>query len=352
MLFPLLTIAIVIDFLSFIFAGKRKYEPSLTRVLEFAGLVVLPFIYLSFLDDSTNDCCNDSATFSPGHKLTIHVLVGICIAVYYYSSLKSRIASPIIEVLVNSVLVFGFVFNVFVGIQVGDMFWYLGNLPVGMLIVIRLVENHKLFIELHKDESLQANTKFEKIAWGVLKLNPFVKVPLILVIFIPFLTVITSVLLIFGQKPDSIVRAFTDTYKHGFSQLDYMCDNVQCGGHFLCSVAANGHRSVVNPLRYGERNGNRIICNRQLLVANAFEEIIQEKFPRIHKLIRKNYNKVGTLIHRHYHIFNNKYISDAIYIMMKPLELLFLLTLYTFDCKPENRISKQYLNKMDRLALK
>ena len=50
---------------------------------------------------------------------------------------------------------------------------------------------------------------------------------------------------------------------------------------------------------------------------------------------------------QYYSIFNNKYISDLIYIGMKPLELLFLLTLYTFDKKPENRIAKQYLAKSD-----
>jgi len=33
---------------------------------------------------------------------------------------------------------------------------------------------------------------------------------------------------------------------------------------------------------------------------------------------------------------------------MKPFELFFLLVIYTFDQKPENRIAKQYLKKDDR----
>jgi hypothetical protein len=159
-------------------------------------------------------------------------------------------------------------------------------------------------------------------------------------------------LLLFGQKPDSIVKAFTDTYKHGFSQLDYMCDNVQCGGHFLCSVAANGHKDIVKPVRYGERGGGKIICNRQLLIANAFEEIIEQKLPKFHKIIRGNYNKVGNLIHRYYGIFNNKYVADVVYIFMKPLELFFLITIYLIDQKPENRIAVQYLSKSDRNNIK
>ena len=155
-------------------------------------------------------------------------------------------------------------------------------------------------------------------------------------------------MLLFGQKPDSIIKAFTETYRHGFSQWSYKCDNVQCGRHYLCSVAAKGHPQIVKPQRLGIRNGHQIICNRQLLISNAFEELVQERMPFIHTCIRQQYNKVGYFIHRYYYLFNNKFLSDIIYIFMKPLEYFFLLVLYTFDRKPENRIEQQYLNKNDR----
>ena len=179
-------------------------------------------------------------------------------------------------------------------------------------------------------------------------LNPLIKFPVLAILLIPIVLLLSLFLMLFGQKPDSLIRAFTDTYKHGFSQLDYMCENVECGGHFLCSVGANGHRSIVKPIRYGERNGNKIICNRQLLISNAFEGLVQEKFPNIHKVIRQKYNRVGDLIHKYYPIFNNKYVSDLVYIFMKPLEMFFLLMLYTFDKKPENRIAIQYVNEKHR----
>ena len=91
-----------------------------------------------------------------------------------------------------------------------------------------------------------------------------------------------------------------------------------------------------------------IICNRPLLISNAFEELIQERLLGIHQIIRRIYNKVGDLVHRYYGIFNNKYVSDLVYIAMKPFEWMFLLTLYLFDQKPENRIAKQYLHFNDR----
>jgi hypothetical protein len=36
---------------------------------------------------------------------------------------------------------------------------------------------------------------------------------------------------------------------------------------------------------------------------------------------------------------------------MKPVEFVFLLTLYLFDRRPEDRIEKQYVKKSDRLFI-
>ena len=40
---------------------------------------------------------------------------------------------------------------------------------------------------------------------------------------------------------------------------------------------------------------------------------------------------------------NKPWQADLIYIIMKPLEWLFLITLYLFDVNPENRIAVQYI---------
>jgi hypothetical protein len=108
---------------------------------------------------------------------------------------------------------------------------------------------------------------------------------------------------LFGQKADSLIRAFTDTYHHGFSQWNYKCENVNCGGHYLCSVAANGHAAVVRPTRRGIRNGHDIICNRQLLISDAFEDLMEERLPGLHRITRKQYNKVGNIVHRYYGLY-------------------------------------------------
>ncbi len=349
--FGLLSLVISIDFLIFLATGKRLYNESWVRTIALFAMILLPLVFFQFLDESENNCCTESAMFSPDHKLTIYFWITISIAAFFYSFYRTSISSPVFEVITNGTLLFGITLNVFVALQVNQPLWLFGNLPIGLLLIIQLIENQKKWIEFSKANSLEAKGRFEKLAWKIVGLNPFLKAPLLFVLFLPIYTAITGFLMLFGQRPDSIVRAFTDTYKHGFSQLDYLCNNVQCGGHFLCSVAANGHKKVVQPIRYGERNGEKIICNRQLLIANAFEELVEEKFPKAHKNIRRNYNKVGVVVHRYYNVFNNKLVADLVYVLMKPLEIIFVCTLYCFDIKPENRIARQYLKKVDRQKL-
>lgn len=345
---------LTIDFIRYIYTGKRLFNKSLLVAIELMSIVLLPLIFLDALDKEINHCCLDTAAFSPEHKLTIYVWISICVLVYFYSSWRNTITTPILEVLINSILLFGLVFNLLLLIHIYEDHGFIaiiGNLPIAILFIYQLSTNHKNIIESLKNNTITSNNFIGKIALKILHQNIFIKIPFLLILCLPIIFIVCSFLLLFGQKPDSLIRAFTETYKHGFSQWDYMCDNVQCGGHFLCSVAANGHSNIVKPVRYGERNGNKIICNRQLLIANAFEELIEHKFPRAHQIIRHNYNKIGNTIHKHYHIFNNKFIADSIYFLMKPLELFFLLILYTFDKKPENRIAMQYLNKSEKKAL-
>ena len=110
--------------------------------------------------------------------------------------------------------------------------------------------------------------------------------------------------------------------------------------HYLCTVAAGGHRKVVKPIRMGLRHGHKVIVNRQLCIANAFEQILEEKTPRFHKLVRGFYDKYGFPIAR---FIKSRWIADFIYIIMKPLELIFLVVLYLVDVNPENRIAVQYM---------
>lgn len=146
----------------------------------------------------------------------------------------------------------------------------------------------------------------------------------------PILTISMLILILFGQQPDSIIKAFTETSDWVLSRK-ISPPPVEMDGHYLCTVSLKVHEKLVKPLRYGIRRNNKIIVNRQLLIANAFEQLIQEKVPRTHKVIRYIYDKYGYPLSRN---INNAWSADLVYLIMKPFEWLFLIVLYALDNKP------------------
>lgn len=92
-------------------------------------------------------------------------------------------------------------------------------------------------------------------------------------------------MVLFGQRPDEAIKAFLETSDWTLS-TKVSPPPVIYDGHYLCTVSLRGHISK--------------------------------------------------------HI-NNAIQADITYIIMKPLEWIFLLVLYMFDEKPENRIATQYI---------
>ena len=340
---------VTIEFIGFLVKGKRYLPNSVFRTAELSTIVLAPILFLIGFDiDYINDCCGLTAFFSPEHRISIYILILICVVGYYHSSLRTKLSTPLLEVIINCFLLIALVLNIFIVIHINEddiPLALLGSLPICLLFIRALIKNHRLFIS--DTEAIKPEKLAEKIIWKILRAKVFIKFPVLMIICIPILICISAFLLIFGQKPDSFVKAFTETYEHGLSQLD--CTNIPCpDGHFLCTIAASGHQKLVKPLRMGIRHGYTIKVNRQLLVSNAFEELLQERFPAIHKIIRRIYNYVGGNFRKLYDILGNKWMADIIYLVMKPLEVLFFLVLYLFDRKPENRIMSQYFHPDDR----
>ncbi|MDO5096999.1 MAG: hypothetical protein Q4D65_10575 [Peptostreptococcaceae bacterium] len=161
------------------------------------------------------------------------------------------------------------------------------------------------------------------------------------VLTLPLLAIVMIFLLLLGQRPDYVIRAWTETSDWTLSQFEAP-PNIVVDQHYLCTVAAGGHQKVVKPVRRGVRHGHEVIVNRQLCVANAFEQILEEKLPRFHKRVRFAYDTYGFPIAK---LIRSKYIADVIYLLMKPLEWFFLLVIYSVDVNPENRIVIQYTGK-------
>ena len=49
----------------------------------------------------------------------------------------------------------------------------------------------------------------------------------------------------------------------------------------------------------GVRHGHPVVVNRQLCIANAFEQVLEEKTPRFHRFLRRNYDRYGYPFAKH-----------------------------------------------------
>lgn len=130
--------------------------------------------------------------------------------------------------------------------------------------------------------------------------------------------------------------ALTQTCDWGLSQLQP--PPVDC--HYLCTVAAQGHPWLVRPLRMGVRRGRPIVVNRQLAVANAFEDLLHERWPRFGHHARQSYDRWGRPIS---HLLQSRWAASLVFLAMLPAQVAFGLFLLFFDPgEPEARIDRMY----------
>ena len=209
-----------------------------------------------------------------------------------------------------------------------------------LILSARVIQRHMrqqvVIFQGRKTES-ENNEKFMKFYKKVKNISNYTILVFIALFFI--IAIIEIIFVISGQGLDAPVKVFTDTADWTFSK-QIPPPPLEHEGHYLCTVAAGGHERIVKPLRYGTRRGTTIVVNRQLCIANAFEELIQLKFPKFHRIVRYIYDTYGYPVSN---LITSPLRADLIYIMMKPLEWIFLLVLYLLDLRPEQRIRNQYI---------
>ena len=258
--------------------------------------------------------------------------------------IKAKNLPPLISAISISFVILLNVFQVAYAIQISKNFdeeeflFYVYHLNI-LLLSARVLKQHMVQqVEIFRDRipKEEEHRRFTKFFTKVDSLSKYTVLIFVCLFFV--IAIIEIVFVLAGQGIDAPIKAFTDTADWTFSK-QIPPPPLEYDGHYLCTVAAGGHRSIVKPLRLGTRRGETIVVNRQLCIANAFEELIQEKFPKFHKKIRYAYDTYGYPLSKH---ITNEYRADLIYFLMKPLEWIFLLFLYLVDSRPEYRISKQY----------
>lgn len=275
------------------------------------------------------------APISHEHSAVLIVIVALSLVSYVclrYIGIGKL--PPLSAVIMMSSLALGIAVFVVFGMQLGSL----------IMIPLYAFNCVLIYLRVFRDVVIAyaQSEKSTSLSWLDRSLNKAVSLPIFaLLLALPLLLLICVALMLFGQEPDAIIKAWTETADWTFSQK-IPPPSIPYEGHYLCTVAATGHRSIVKPLRTGVRHGHTVVVNRQLCIANAFEDLIKQRTPRLHRVIRNTYDAVGLPIAKK---VKSPYVCDLIYIIMKPLEWLFLLILYLFDVKPENRIALQYPHK-------
>lgn len=139
-------------------------------------------------------------------------------------------------------------------------------------------------------------------------------------------------------RPDGALAVVTRTCGHVLSTVPIEVIPQDC--HYLCTVAARGHEWLVRPTRLGRRRGVTIVVNRQLALANAFEDLLHERWPRFGALARRVYDRIGLPVSRY---LRRRWLADVVYLAMKPAEWAFYAALLLLDRgDPEARIDRMY----------
>lgn len=300
--------------------------------------------------------------FNRQHFITLFAFLNLGLLCYFILKYAKRSLPPLVSAVCMGGLLLGFVFDLLLLIQllsgigtheIPTVIDEIGTITVeetGSILILCIVPTHFLLLSgqlmwelLRKNRTEFAEAEYKNRV--LKKCNDMLQSTknwsiAAVVMTLPLFLIIMGLLILCGQKPDSAILVFTETSDWLLSgQISPPA--VAWDTHYLCTVSLRGHRKLVKPLRYGIRHGKeKIVVNRQLMVANAFEDLLMEKTPRFHSRLRHFYDTYGYPLSKH---IRTAWAADAVYLLMKPLEWLFVLILYTFDIKPEDRIASQYL---------
>ena len=204
-------------------------------------------------------------------------------------------------------------------------------LPINYILISgRLIaDESQCVLRSFKEDEILPSTWINQKIFQLLSMK-FGKIWFILLSMTPIIALLIIILELTGQGADALVKAFTMTADWNLSK-QIPPPPVEYEGHYLCTVSAGGHRQLVKPIRMGIRAGRPIVVNRQLCIANAFEDLLMDRAPKLHKAMRHFYDKYGYPVSRW---ITTPLRADITYILMKPLEWCFLIILYLLDTKP------------------
>lgn len=334
---------------------KPKHEKLISTLTVFVGGILYLMLHALDLEEAGDwkEAIYPNQyhySLSPRYwAVALIVIVGfIGYFVLLYESAEKL--PPLIAVLSICMLILMNVFQLVYAVQLSknvdriDCLLYVYHANI-LILSARIIQKHMVEeVEILKNRISEGNGR-KGINAFVNKIDSISKYSICIFIALFFvIAIIEIIFVLMGQGIDAPIKIFTDTADWTFSKqippppLEYK-------GHYLCTVAAGGHRKIVKPIRLGTRRNATIVVNRQLCVANAFEEMLQERVPGLHRRVRLFYDSYGYPVSK---VITTPLRADLIYLMMKPMEWIFLIALYMVDSRPEQRIARQYSYKCNQ----
>lgn len=343
---------------------RRNGRAGPVKAVEVLVLGILPvwgLVYSHFLGEPTctiSACTVSDRAFRPFAEPEVFGLIALhalTVLAYVISRRRPGALRPAAEALVNATLLAGAIAHAVIAVHVAR--WLVVGVLVApvflpcagplLTVILYLVELRDRLRRRGReaatpDPYLVPDTPFRQGPVQVpLPAAPRVHPGLLLRAFAlaPALLGVHAVIhALWLGRPDGALRVFTRTCEHVLSQVPLVVLPEDC--HYLCTVAARGHSWLVRPERLGRRRGVAIVVNRQLALANAFEDLLHERWPRFGRLARRIYDRVGLPVSRY---IRRPWLADLTYLAMKPAEWLFALALLLLDRgDPERRIDRMY----------
>ena len=328
------------------------------RAFEVLVLVVLPIWGLALNHSFNHTCVSDGCGGDEFRYLAEPDVAGLVflhvVTALAYAASRRRpeaIHAPA-ELFVHLALVSGIVMQLIVAVQFSDAFLVGFLFPLGMpaftpLLTIALYA-HELRGRLRRRGAepvplLLPEEGIYRAPSGAIPTHAppglaarlFARAALVSPVFLGAYAVVVA---LFTNEWTGAARVFTSTCGHALSRIPITYPPADC--HYLCTVAAQGHPNLVRPYRLGTRRGETIVVNRQLAVANAFEDLLHARWPRFGAFARRIYDRLGLPVSRW---IRHRLVADVVYLGMKPAEWLFYAALVLLDPgAPEERIDRMY----------
>ena len=326
---------------------NKKFLP--VQKVEIFALIVMPilgYVFLYFFRE-------EAELLDWNYILSIWILTALNIYFYFFSRSNKFSAGPLTLVIIPSILISGIIIAIIQFIHFSSFLVYgsafliifplfsIFVFPIFSLIQSVILLSTELYsvLQLNKQKVLNSKNKnkvIEKLANFYFGKNALIAQ---LLTFPIFITVAQFLFTILTEKPDSLIQAFLESSDGIFSQG--INDNKRPPQpEYICTIAAYGNSRMVKPLHYGIRGGKVIRVTRQLKICNAFEEVMEEKYPKTQRFLRKQYDNLQIPIDKWKTVTT---VSNILYLIIKPMEWFFLIILYLVCKNPETKIGKQYL---------